>query len=69
MANKPKKTRWASCNVLQTGGTQTPIATLNQVSGLGNTTGLAFNPKGQFLPLAGSRVAPVLTSKGRRLGR
>lgn len=52
---------------LQTGGTQTPIATLHQQPGLGNTTGLAFLPKGQFLPLAGSRVAPVLTSKGRRL--
>jgi hypothetical protein len=24
VANKPKKTRWASCNVLQTGGTESP---------------------------------------------
>jgi hypothetical protein len=58
-----------SSTVLTTGGTQTPIATLTAASGLSNTTGLTFLPKGQFLPLAGSHVAPVLTSKGHRLGR
>lgn len=55
-----------SANALINGGTQTPIATLTPTSGLSNTTGLALSPKGQFLPLAGSRVAPILTSKGRR---
>jgi sugar lactone lactonase YvrE len=43
---------------LTAGGSQTPTATLTPCCSLANTTGLAFNPKGQFLPLAGAHTTP-----------
>jgi streptogramin lyase len=45
---------------LTSGGTQTPVATIT--SPVPNVAGLAFNPKGQFLPLAGSHTAPAVSS-------
>jgi sugar lactone lactonase YvrE len=49
-------------NQLTTAGPETPVATLTPCCGLANTTGLAFNPKGQFLPLAGQRTPAVVQS-------
>jgi sugar lactone lactonase YvrE len=47
-------------NQLTSGGSQAPVATIRPP--VPNITGMAFNPKGQFLPLAGSHTVPALSS-------
>ncbi|HWZ60392.1 MAG TPA: hypothetical protein VNW46_15540 [Gemmatimonadaceae bacterium] len=49
------------------GGTQTPLTALSSISAFSNTVGMAFNAKGQFVPLAGQRAPSIITSKGRRV--
>jgi sugar lactone lactonase YvrE len=47
-------------NQLTSGGAQAPVATITPP--VPNVTGMAFNPKGQFLPLAGSHTVAPLSS-------
>jgi sugar lactone lactonase YvrE len=54
---------------LLAGGTQMPLTTLSSISAFSNTVGMAFSPKGQFVPLAGQRAPSIITSKGRRVVR
>jgi ligand-binding sensor domain-containing protein len=57
-------------NQLSTAGTQTPVLSLTP-AGVANTVSLAFNPKGQFVPLAGQQApgAPATAAgQSRRIG-